>query len=256
MWVLKVGGRQLDDPQFLEGLARLIGEFPVSPVVVHGGGKGTTQLQSRLGLTSRFVDGLRVTDEATLEAAIMGLAGLAKMQLVPALVKHGVRALGLTAADAGLVRCRKLQHPREDLGWVGEPVKVDGEGLRQLAQAGWVVCLSPLCLDEEGRLYNVNADPVAAAVAAGIGAQTLVFLSDVEGVLVDGHSVPELDRAMYQDLIERGQLGEGMLPKLQACFAALDQGVEQVLVSHLAGVSAWLQGHPAGTMVRQNARTQ
>jgi len=253
MWVLKVGGRQLDQPEFLDGLAKLLKQFEQPPIVVHGGGKGTSALSQRLGLTSRFVDGLRVTDAATLEAAVMGLAGLAKMQMVQGLVRHGLKALGLTGADAGLVRCRKLEHA-EDLGWVGDPSCVDGAGLRKLAEAGWVVCLSPLCLDQEGHLYNVNADPVAAAVAAAVGAETLVFLTDVEGILVEGHSVPEIDRALFSDLLERGHLSGGILPKLRACFEALDRGVKQVLISHLEGVAAWLQGHPAGTLVRNVAR--
>ena len=253
MWVLKVGGRQLDQPEFFEGLAGLIQRFEQPPIVVHGGGKGTSALSQRLGLQSHFVDGLRVTDTATLEAAVMGLAGLAKMQMVQGLVKHGLKALGLTGADAGLVRCRKLAHA-QDLGWVGDPVSVDGEGLRKLAEAGWVVCLSPLCLDENGQLYNVNADPVAAAVASGVNAETLIFLTDVQGILVEGETVPEIDRALFADLLERGHLTEGILPKLRACFDALDRGVKQVLISHLEGVAAWLQGHPAGTVVRNVSR--
>lgn len=255
MWVLKIGGRQLDDPKFLQGLGDLISQFPEPPIIVHGGGKGTSKLSSRLGLKSRFVDGLRVTDEATLEAAVMGLAGLAKMQLVQSLVSQGLKALGLTGADAGLVRCKKLEH-EQDLGWVGEPYRVDADGLRLLASAGWVVCLSPLCLDDQGQLYNVNADPVAAAIAAALHSETLVFVTDVEGVLVEGQSVPELDRALFHDLLERGHLTEGMLPKLRACFAALDRGVEQVLISHVEGVAAWLKGQPSGTMVRNVSRNR
>lgn len=253
MWVLKVGGRQLDQPEFLGGLAALLKQFDHAPIVVHGGGKGTSALSQRLGLESRFVDGLRVTDTPTLEAAVMGLAGLAKMQMVQGLVGHGLKALGLTGADAGLVRCRKLEH-EQDLGWVGDPSRVDGEGLRQLAEAGWVVCISPLCLDDQGQLYNVNADPVAAAVAAGVGAQTLIFLTDVEGILVEGRRVAEIDRDLFARYLAEGHLTEGILPKLRACFDALDRGVEQVLISHLEGVAAWLQGQPAGTVVRNVSR--
>ncbi len=250
MWVLKVGGRQLDQPHFLQGLAALLRQFPSPPVVVHGGGRGTTQLSERLGLESRFVEGLRVTNTATLEAATMGLAGLAKMQMVQGLVNEGVAALGLTGVDGALVRCRKLEHHGEDLGWVGEPVAVDGPALLRLIASGWVVCLSPLCLGLDGMLYNVNADHVAGAVAAAVGAETLIFVSDVSGVMVDGQSLPELDRALYQDLLERGHLGEGMLPKLKACFDALEQGVKQVLISDLQGVAAWLRGEASGTVIR------
>lgn len=253
MWVLKIGGRQLDQPEFLLALGELVRQFPQPPIIVHGGGKGTSNLSTRLGLKSRFIDGLRVTDEATLEAAVMGLSGLAKMQLVPALVSQGLRAIGLTGADAGLVRCKKLEHP-EDLGWVGDPYRADAEGLRSLVEAGWVVCICPLCLDDRGQLYNVNADPFAAAIAAALGSETLVFVTDVPGVLVEGQSLSELDRALFYDLLERGHLSEGMLPKLRACFAALDRGVEQVLISHVEGVSAWLKGQPAGTLVRNVSR--
>ncbi len=249
MWILKVGGRQLDEPGFISGLAQVLKLFPQPPIIVHGGGRGTTSLVQRLGLEAHFVEGLRVTDESVLEAAIMGLAGLAKMQLVAGLVAAGVPALGLSGVDGGLVRCRPLLKPA-GLGMVGEPARVDAERLLQLVAQGWVVCLCPLSLDEEGKVRNLNADPVAAAVAVAVRAETLVFLTDVEGVLVDGISVPQLDRALFHDLLERGQLGEGMLPKLRACFAALDEGVEQVLVSNLDGVRDWLGGKQAGTVVR------
>lgn len=250
MWVLKIGGRQLDQPAFLTGLAELVQAFPQPPVLIHGGGRGTSQLSRRLGLEPRFVDGLRVTDEATLEATICGLAGLARMQLVQSLVVGGVRAIGLTGVDGGLVRCQRLEHPRTDLGRVGVPSQVDSQALARLREAGLVVCLAPLCLGEDGLVYNVNADYVAGAVAAAVGAGTLIFVSDVPGVLVEGQSLPELDRALYQDLMERGYLGEGMLPKLKACFDALDQGVSEVLISDLEGVKGWLQGQARGTLIR------
>lgn len=238
MWVLKVGGRQLDDPEFLRELAEQIRPLVGQVVVVHGGGKGTSQLTERLGLQPRFVDGLRVTDTETLQVAVMGLAGLAKIQLVQALQSRGVPALGLTGVDGGLVRCRKLSHPEHDLGHVGEPVEVDAAAIKRLTQAGFVVCLSPLCLDERGELFNVNADPVAAAVATALEAERLIFLTDVAGVLLDGAVLPQLDRRRFAELTESGEIGPGMLPKLTACFAALDRGVRQVLITNLKGVAA------------------
>lgn len=238
MWVLKVGGRQLDDPEFVAELAEQVKSMAGNVVIVHGGGKGTSQLTQRLGLEPRFVDGLRVTDTATLECAVMGLAGLAKIQLVQALQSRGVAALGLTGVDGGLVRCRKLSHPEHDLGHVGEPVEVDAPALRRLTEAGFVVCLSPLCLDASGALYNVNADPVAAAVASALQAETLVFLTDVPGVLLAGEVVAKLDRLRFAELTRSGDIGAGMLPKLTACFAALDRGVKQVLITNLKGVAA------------------
>ena len=236
MLVLKVGGRQLDEPQFLSQLAETVRPMVGNLVIVHGGGKGTSNLSERLGLRSRFVDGLRVTDSDTLECAVMGLAGLAKMQLVPALVRQGLPALGLTGADAGLVICRKLSHPSQDLGHVGEPAQVQAGALRRLTQAGFLVCLSPLCLDADGRLYNVNADPVAGAVASALEAEALVFVTDVGGVLLDGQILPEITPARCRELQAAGQIGPGMLPKLHACFAALEQGVRKVLITNLKGL--------------------
>lgn len=248
MVVLKIGGRQLDDAEFMEGLAPLLKLFNPKPILVHGGGKGTSNLSQRLGLSSQFIEGLRVTDSATLEVAVMGLAGIAKMQIVQTLVRHGLKALGLTGADAGLIRCRKLPHA-QDLGWVGEPSRVDSQRLRQLAQDDWVVCLSPLCLDEAGDLYNVNADPVAAAIAAAVQAEALIFLTDVPGIIIEDQIVTQITPALFAQWLEEGHLTQGILPKLKACFAALDYGVSRVLISDQKGVAAWLQGAQAGTMV-------
>jgi acetylglutamate kinase len=246
--VLKVGGRQLDEPLFLDGLAQLIADFPEPPLLVHGGGKGTSALSQRLGLEARFVDGQRVTDEATREAAICGLAGLAKLQLLPALLAQGVKALGLCGVDAGLVRCRKLPHA-QDLGWVGQPSSVRVQELRDLQQAGFVVCLSPLCLGEDGQIYNVNADSVAAAVASALAAQQLIFLTDVNGVQGREGRIPRLNKAEFDKMVAQAEIGAGMLPKLQGCFTALEQGVKEVLITDLAGCRAWLSGHREGTVI-------
>ena len=246
--VLKVGGRQLDDPAFLQGLAQLIARFPRPPLLVHGGGKGTSQLSSRLGLEARFVDGQRVTDDATREAAICGLAGLAKLQILPALLAGGVKALGLCGVDAGLVRCRKLPH-EQDLGWVGQPSQVRVEELRLLQESGFVVCMSPLCLGEDGQIYNVNADSVAAALASAVKAEQLIFVTEVDGVLGPEGRLERLTPTSFQQMCQQGLIGDGMLPKLQGCFAALEQGVSEVLITNLAGCASWLEGHSAGTVI-------
>lgn len=237
MLVLKVGGRQLDDPDFLAGLGSVVRPLLGDVLIVHGGGKGTSQLSSRLGLTSRFVDGQRVTDSDTLDCAVMGLSGLAKLQIVQAMRRAGLPALGLTGVDAGLVMCQKMTHPTEDLGRVGEPVQVNAQALLTLTRSGFLVCLSPLCLDEKGELYNVNADPVAGAVAAALGAEALIFVTDVAGVLQNGQVLERLGPSEFRRLQASGDIGPGMLPKLQACFSALEQGLKQVLITNLDGLS-------------------
>lgn len=250
MIVLKIGGNELDRPEFLDALARMVAGMEPRPVVVHGGGRGTTALAERLGLTSRFVDGLRVTDEAALEAAVMGLVGLASTQLVRAFASAGVPALGLSGADCSFVIAEKMRHPEGDLGRVGRPVEVNATRLRALQAAGFVPCLAPICVSREGDLLNVNADQVAQAVAAALDARALVLLTNVPGVRVDGEVQARLGPAEVERLIASGAIAGGMIPKVRAAVGAVQAGVRAVLITDLAGCSRWLDGEAAGTEIR------
>ena len=235
--VIKVGGNELDNPAFVSGLARVAASMSAPPVIVHGGGRGSTRLAERLNLETRFIDGFRVTDDATLEVATMGLVGLASTTLVTGLVNGGVPALGLCGADAGLVRVRP--DARRELGWVGEPTAVDGARLRALLQAGFVPCLAPISLGEDGRIYNVNADTVAAAVAAALDAPALVMVTAAPGVLDDGNVLPRLTPSRIEELITHGIIRDGMIPKTRAACDALASGVRSVLIVDLTGLAGW-----------------
>ena len=246
--VLKIGGQQLDDDDFLARLGAVVASYPGELVIVHGGGRATTQLMECLGLQARFSsEGLRITDGPTLEAAIMGLKGTASAALVATLVKHGVAALGLSGLDAGLVRC--TPRDREQLGFVGDPAQIDCERIVALVGAGFLPCLAPICIGSDGQLYNVNADPVAGAVAAATGARALVFVTNVAAVLREGQPVRELSVAEAQRWIEEGIIAGGMIPKVKAAFDALRQGVAKVLITDIAGLGEWLQERPAGTVI-------
>ncbi len=249
MLVIKVSGSELDSPRFLEELAKVIAHLPGRPVLVHGGGKGTSALAARLGVRSRFVEGLRVTDDETLDVVVMGLVGKASTQLVLALVNAGVPALGLSGVDAGLVTVEKLVHAGGDLGWVGKPVAVNAGRLQALLEAGFVPCLAPVSRSADGKLYNVNADHVAQAVAAGLGAEALVFLTNVPGVLADGERLPRLTPPQVERLIEEGTIRDGMIPKVRSACRAIGAGVRAVVITDLAGLRAWAHGEPAGTRI-------
>ncbi len=249
MLVIKVGGKELENEDFLAGLAKAVASLPWPPVLVHGGGKGTSQLAARLGVPSRFVDGLRVTDEATLEVAVMGLVGQASTRLVLALVNAGVPALGLSGVDAGLVTAEKLAHPGGDLGWVGRPVAVNAGRLRALLEAGFVPCLAPISRGADGRLYNVNADHVAQAVAAALGAEALVFVTNVPGVLREGRVLPRLTPDDVDAFIEDGTITDGMIPKVRSACQALEAGVRAVVITNLKGLQAWKEEREVGTRI-------
>lgn len=249
MIVIKLGGNELNSETFLAGFSRVVADLPEWPVIVHGGGRGTSELAERLGLETRFIDGLRITDDEGIDVAVMGLIGTASTQLVQALVNADVPALGLSGVDAGIVTAEKLQHPTTDLGWVGTPIAVHAERLRALLGAGFVPCLAPISLDAAGDIYNVNADHVAQAIAAGTEAEALVFLTNVPGVLRAGERIERVTPADAAVLIEEGVIVGGMIPKVRSAAAALKAGVRRVLITDLEGLSAWVRGDSAGTEI-------
>jgi acetylglutamate kinase len=249
--VVKLGGRALDAPgslaQCAAELQQAAGHGPAAHVhgaarralvVVHGGGAEVTAWCARAGIEARFAGGLRVTDRPTLEIAAAVLAGLANKRLVAALRARGLDAVGLSALDGGIVRVRR-HRDAEVLGEVGEVASVDASLLAQLLAAGRTPVLASLGDDGHGALLNLNADDVAAAVAAALPAADLVLLSDTSGLRLAGGRVDSLDPAALARALGHPDVTGGMLPKLRAAQAALAGGVRRV---HIA---AW-QG--AGTL--------
>ncbi|MEN6548319.1 MAG: acetylglutamate kinase [Armatimonadia bacterium] len=230
--VVKYGGAAMDDPALRNSVARdlaLLHYVGIRVVVVHGGGPQVNDMMKRLGLEPKFVGGLRVTDPATMEVAQMVLVGTVNKELVSLIQTHGGKAVGLSGKDAGLIRACKLESPEGDLGCVGDIVSVDTGVVDVLTDAGYVVVISTIGIGEEGQSYNINADTAAGAVAAALGAEKLIVLSDIPGLLdnvEDENSlISELAPEQAEKLVEDGKVSKGMIPKLQACLKAIEGGV-------------------------------
>lgn len=236
--VIKIGGNEMNVAGFLEQLAaQVAGMAAGEPVaLVHGGGQDIADLQSRLGIEPVKVDGLRVTDAASLGVAEMVLSGRANKQIVRALLAAGLDAVGLSGVDGRLLMARRKAHPTADLGLVGEVTDVRLPLLERLLQMGIVPVISPISLGDDGQTYNVNADEAAAAIAAALGADTLDFVSNVPGVLAGGELVRRLSPDEAEALIADGTIAGGMIPKVRAALDALARGVASVRIVDLVGL--------------------
>ena len=257
--VLKYGGSVQEDTvlgrAWASDVAMLVRQG-VALVVVHGGGPELSRWMQRLGSEPDFVDGHRVTNAETAALAEMVFARINK-QIVGLLAAAGVPAIGISGSDGGLLRVRPHRPGGRDLGYVGAVESVDPEPLHHLQRGGYVPVVAPTAADAAGQTYNINADLVAAAIAAALGVRDLLFLSDVPGYMEGAECVPVLTRARVQSLLDTGRVQGGMQPKLQATLHALAAGVERVLLldgrsPHI--VLAALSGvTPPGTRVVDDA---
>lgn len=244
--VIKYGGHAMGEEALAASFAQdvvLLKHLGVNPVVVHGGGPQIGRMLDRLAIQSRFEDGLRVTDAPTMEVVEMVLAGSINKQIVRAITAAGGKAVGLSGADAGLLRARKTTRRARDpdshvervldLGFVGEPHAVDPTILHALLHApeDFIPVVAPVAADASGQSYNINADTAAGALAGALGAARFMLLTDVAGVLdADKRLIRDLSRADAQKLIETKVATGGMIPKLETAIAALDQGVQGVVI--------------------------
>jgi acetylglutamate kinase len=227
--VIKYGGHAMDTPELADQwaqdvvLMRLVG---MNPVVVHGGGPQISELMERLGKTPTFVDGLRVTDAETVDIARMALVGKVNREVVASLNQHGSYAVGLSGEDAGLIAVTQRD---ERLGFVGDVAAIDASILHRLLREELIPVVATIGMDETGQAYNVNADTVAGAIAEALGAEKLVYLTDVAGVYADfpdeASLISRVDADGLERLVADGRVGEGMIPKLASCVHALRHGV-------------------------------
>ncbi len=229
--VVKYGGAAMDRSGLSRSFAQdvaLLQHAGIHPVVVHGGGPQVTELAGRLGIETSFVEGHRVTDEATLEVATMVLAGKLNTEVVGTLVAGGVPAVGLSGVDGGMVVVSRQTEP--DLGYVGRVEHVNVELLQTLIDAGFVPVVASIAADEQGQPYNVNADVVAAELAVALEAEKLVYMNDVPGVMGPGGDLlSELGVKDVLDLLAHPDaVGGGMVPKLESAVRALRAGVGRV----------------------------
>ncbi len=240
--VIKIGGHAMVREEILEKTIRdilLLYFVGIRPVVVHGGGPEISEKMEKLGIQPKFVDGLRVTDEATLEVVEMVLDGKINSKIVTTFIKNGGKAVGLSGRDGLLVIARKkVKKKREgdkeiiiDLGYVGETEYVNPEILQILMEKGFIPVVSPVAADLEGRCYNVNADIVAGNIAAALKAKKLIMLTDVPGILRDLNDpeslISKLSLRELEEMVREGKLAGGMTPKAEAVIHALRGGVER-----------------------------
>ncbi len=243
--IYKIGGGIIDDAGELSKFLELLTQTAGLKILVHGGGKGASTMMRELGLTPQLINGRRVTDAATLDIVTMFYAGKTNKQVVAELQRFGVNALGLSGADGNVIRGVKRPVKDIDYGYVGdlEPASVNAGLLQQLLSAGLLPVLCPIIHDGQGQLLNTNADTIASAVAVALaGAYTvkLHYCFEKNGVLrdvADEQSViPQIDAASYADLKQQGIIADGMLPKLENAFAALQQGVSEVIIGHARNI--------------------
>lgn len=243
-FVVKYGGHAMGDPELARDFAEdvvLLKAVGINPVVVHGGGPQIGAMLKKLGVESTFVDGLRVTDKATAEVAEMVLCGSINKELVGWIAGAGGTALGISGKDGGLVTAQKVQRTVKDpdsnieqaidLGFVGEPVSVDTAIIDTASAAGMIPVIAPIAPGADGETYNINADTMAGAIAAALGAARLFLLTDVAGVLdKDKQLLTDLNPADIQRLQADGTIQGGMIPKLETCVHAVEAGCEAAVV--------------------------
>ena len=232
--VVKYGGSAMVDENLKKRviedvtLLKLVG---FKPIIVHGGGKEISRWVSKLGMEPKFINGLRVTDEPTMELAEMVL-GKVNKELVQMVESLGVRAIGLSGKDGGLLNVTKKYSNGEDIGYVGEIQKVNADILWDLLDKDFLPIVCPIGLDDSFHTYNINADDAACAIARAMNAEKLAFLTDIEGVYKDPNDpstlISELQISEAKEFIEKGYIGGGMLPKLNNCIDAIENGVSRV----------------------------
>ena len=242
--VIKFGGHAMGEADYVSAFAAdiaLLDQVGARPVVVHGGGPQIGEMLKKLQIESDFIDGLRVTDEATISVVEMVLAGGINKALVAAIARAGGRAVGISGKDGGLITARKLMATAKtegsaieeaiDLGFVGEPAHVDTSVLEALNAADLIPVVAPVGSDAGGETYNINADTAAGAVAAALGATRMLMLTDVTGVLdKDGELITELTVSQADALIRDGTVSGGMIPKVETCINAVLGGAEAAVI--------------------------
>ena len=268
-FVVKYGGHAMTDPKLGDLFAQdvvLMKQVGMNPVVVHGGGPQINRMLERVGIKSEFVNGLRVTDAATMEIVEMVLAGAINKAIVADINEVGGTAVGICGKDGNLILASKMTETRDpktglpikvDLGQVGEPARINARLLDQLTAAGVIPVVAPIGFGVDDELtYNINADTSAGAIAGAIKARRLVFLTDVPGVLdKDGRLIPELTIDQVRGLIADGTISGGMIPKVENCIDAVQRGVEAAVildgrVPHALLLEIFTE-HGIGTMIRR-----
>ncbi|MBP1729627.1 MAG: acetylglutamate kinase [Deltaproteobacteria bacterium] len=228
-FVIKYGGAAMEEESLAREFAKdvvLLKYVGINPVIVHGGGPQIEKMLTRLDIPTRFVDGLRVTDEATLEVVEMVLSGTINKTIAQEIQNSGGQALGISGKDARLIVAKKVED--KDIGFVGEVVEVNVKILKEMSRLGYIPVIAPLAAGADGCTYNVNADTAAGAIAKALMAEKLILLTDVPGVLdKELRPISVLAKSEVQALMKEGTIRGGMIPKVKCCLDALHGGVKK-----------------------------
>ena len=252
--IVKVGGKIVEDEASLQRLILAFAQMDGLRLLVHGGGRTATDVAKRLGVETVMVEGRRVTDQAMLEVVTMVYGGLVNKRVVAALQAAGINAIGLTGADMNVMLAHRRPAGRVDYGFVGDVDKADGEALARLLQSGVVPVMAPLTHDGHGQLLNTNADTIAGETAKALAHHfevTLVYCFEHAGVLKDANNeeslIPTINRASFEALVADGTVSSGMIPKIENCLQAVEQGVARVVIT-----AADALGTDSGTVITQH----
>lgn len=256
LFVIKIGGNVLDNPAALDKFLDDFASVPGARILIHGGGKIATRLGDQLGIESRYVDGRRITDDATIDLVTMVYGGLVNKQLVAALQARGCNALGMTGADGNVIKAHRRPVKTIDYGWVGDIDGVNGHLLRALLEAGLVPVMAPLTHDGQGHVLNTNADTIASSLAvalSGVFSVRLMYCFEKKGVLEDLHRedsvIRLINRETHARLMAEGRLADGIIPKIDNAFAAIDAGVSEVLIGDAADLRRNVTDEVSGTLI-------
>ncbi len=269
-FVIKYGGHAMGDPALAALFANdivLLEHVGINPIVVHGGGPQIADMLERLKIQSSFVDGLRVTDASTVEVVEMVLAGKINKQIAAAINDAGGFAIGLSGKDGNLIRASKVRRTQRDpdsniekildLGFVGEPKSISTHVLEVLRETDMIPVIAPIGAGDKGETYNINADTAAGAIASAMTAKRLLLLTDVAGVLdANGELIEKMDAKQARELIADGTIKGGMIPKIQTCLNAVEEGVDAAViidgrVPHALLLELFTE-HGAGTLIEAN----
>ncbi len=266
-FVIKFGGSAMGDKDLAQKFARdvvLLKQVGINPIVVHGGGPQIGAMLERLKIKSEFIDGLRVTDKATVEIVEMVLSGSINKQLVQDINEAGGTAIGLSGKDANLIKARRVRKTKRDpesniekildLGFVGEPTEINPDILVTFEETDIIPVIAPIGIDENGDTYNINADTAAGALAAALAAQKLIMMTDVNGVLdKDKKLISKITMAKIKKMIADGTISGGMIPKVETCTKAINHNVEAAhivngKIPHVLLLEIFTE-HGSGTMI-------
>ncbi|MDA0368474.1 MAG: acetylglutamate kinase [Proteobacteria bacterium] len=267
-FVVKFGGHAMGDDELAISFAQdivMLRQVGIHPVVVHGGGPQIGEMLARLNIESSFVDGLRVTDRKTVDVVEMVLSGSINKKIVDSIHRAGGTAIGLSGKDGRLIEAQKLRRTTRDpdsnienvldLGFVGEPVRINTKALDVLKGSDIIPIIAPIGVGPQGETYNINADTAAGAIAGALGASKLLMLTDVAGVLDQNNElIPTLAEGQARDLLDRGVITGGMIPKVETCLDAVRRGADAVhildgRIKHVLLLEIFT-AHGVGTMIR------